>query len=683
MNLEKSPSLLPDKTAVAMGSHCGIAATETLSLHRLFGFDGTSLCSVKSRRFQRQERKFLLGDSAFTLDVFGDAKSSCCFLRIAAADTPTTVRLGISGGYQIAACPSGGWLLKPFAPELPVYWIPQPFAVRALDRDGHILSRENAELVGFTANASELTVEVNLPAERNLDCVVWQFPAGDADIVAGLEQPSVLETQPMFLWSSHTVYRRPADVYLHLVHGHVYENHEVWPRYWRVCSELDAYALYVALSGLEISTGKRLYSLLKRQVVFSVIARQAEDGGWSHGEWTNKMEAHYRLHGGAMHLLAAALEEWPDDEVIRASLEKAAAYISGRSTQIAAGTWYLHDSLEQTPESAKLYPFRWVPTTAFGKSPNNMLVLNTHLDTMIALDRYREVTGDARYEQGVASARHAVREVLGARPAEWLYRPLFRAIGLTFLPTAEAAKLPLPVRAVKRLAWKYFIPWLPRIKAVFPRLVMPGGHIERALSQCSWSDQYQSVTLMDLLRYQRRFSAEDLGTAMDEALSFTQMSGIRERWKESREKGHALGFWAEALYHLCTLSPEPQYRQWLAEVILDVEDRGLGLSPSLLGANGEAMKKSEWVPCPSPANAALRVVNLGRGGTAELLVVNPTSGSLPLVWESVPRHELLWTGGGGAPLDREAPEVPARGWLWGRQKQEYIVAAGSAAGSGT
>lgn len=643
---------------------------------------GTASAEVAPDMLSR-ENQALGSASVCLLDRFGELGASCCFLRVSAADTPTA-RLGISGGYQIAACPSGGWLLKPFAPELPVYWIPQPFAVRALDRDGHILSRKDAELVSFTANTSELSVEVNLPTGRYLDCVVWQFPASDADIVAGLEQPSVLETQPIFMWSSHTVYRRPADAYLHLVHGHVYENHEVWPRYWRVCSELDAYALYVTLSGLELSTGKRFYSLLKRQVVFSVIARQAEDGGWYHGEWTDHMEAHYRLHGGAMHLLTAALEEWPDDAVIRASLEKAAAYISGRSTKIDAGTWYLHDSLEQTPESAKLYPFRWVPGTAFGKSPNNMLVLNTHLDTMIALDRYREVTSDTRYASGLESARAAARAVLSHRPAEWLYRPLFRAIGLTFLPTAEAAHLPLPVRAVKRLAWKYFIPWLPRIKAVFPRLVMPGGHIERALSQCSWSDQYQSVTLMDMLRYQRRFSVSDLGMAMDEALSFTHASGIRERWKESREKGHALGFWAEALYHLCTLSPEPQYRQWLAEVILDVEDRGLGLPPSLIGANGEAVRKTAQVPCPSPANASLRVVNLGRVGIAELLVVNPTSGSLPLAWESPPRRELVWTGSGGMPQGCEPTEVPARGWLWGRKNKNDgdIAVAGSADGLG-
>ena len=68
----------------------------------------------------------------------------------------------------------------------------------------------------------------------------------------------------------------------------------------------------VALSGLELATGKLIYTLLKRQLLFSVIARQSEDGGWYHGEWTDLMESHYRFHNGAMLLLEAALKEQPE-----------------------------------------------------------------------------------------------------------------------------------------------------------------------------------------------------------------------------------------------------------------------------------------------------------------------------------------------------------------------------------
>ena len=66
------------------------------------------------------------------------------------------------------------------------------------------------------------------------------------------------------------------------------------------------------------------------------------------------------------------------------------------------------------------------------------MVLNTHLDTNIAMERYRRVSGDTRHDELILSARASTRAVLDLRPAEWLYRLLYWAIGLTFLPTDQA-----------------------------------------------------------------------------------------------------------------------------------------------------------------------------------------------------------------------------------------------------
>ena len=499
-----------------------------------------------------------------------------------------------------------------------------------------------------------------------LDWVVWQLPAHERDLVEALVRPAVIETQPVFMWSSHTLYQQSADLYAHLVHGHLYENHAVWPRHWRVCSELDAFALYVTLAGLEASTGKRLYSLLRRQLVSSVISRQAEDGGWYHGEWTDKMEAHYRLNCGGIHLLCAALEE-TRDETIRAALERAVAHVADCSTKIDAGAWFLHDSLERTRETAALYPFPWIPSRAFGKPVSVMLVLNTHLDTSIALSRYQQVTGDTRYEPLLRSGRQATRFVLSQRPAEWLYRLLFYAISLTLLPVAQAKRLPLVARAVKRVGWKYLIPRLAQVKRWFPRFVMPGGYVERELAQCGWSDQYQSVMLMDFLRYRRRFGAEDLADATEVSLALIAGSGVLDRWKEIPDKRNALGFWVEALYHLCMLDPDPRHRERLASAMLDADRCGVGLSPSLLGANAEVMARPEMHACPSPAARGLRVANLSRGDRRELVVVNVSSERLELRWEKAPMPGLRWTEGSDrAGLELEPPEIPAGGWALGR-----------------
>jgi hypothetical protein len=290
-----------------------------------------------------------------------------------------------------------------------------------------------------------------------------------------------------------------------------------------------------------------------------------------------------------------------------------------------------------------------------------MLVLNTQLDTSVALDRYRELSGDASQAAHVAAARQATRAVLAARPAEWLYRPLFAAIALTMLPTERAAALPVALRALKRIAWKYLIPRLPDIKTRFPRLVMPGGYVDRELCVRTWAHHYLTINLMDLARHQRRFPDPECDAVIRGALRFAADSGIALRWKELKYEKYALGFWAEALYHICRLYPEvAEYRGFLAESMLHLADLGLGLPPSLLGGNSEAVAVERQAPCPVVANAALLVANLGDLDRPELLLVNTTREPCPPTWATDPGN-LRWRG-----LDGQgAARVPARSALWG------------------
>jgi len=598
---------------------------------------------VESHDFKRE--KWLIADgSEIIKDSFIPTGIACCFLRLSQS-TEGSVRFGFAGNYSLSSCRSGGWLVTSFSQEQPAYWIPQNICLRSLDANKHILTQAVAGTAGFNISDSNVTVECSIPKNLSLDLVFWKIPAEASKIVSELEQPAALETQPFFMFGSSAfqpsmAYQKPAGLYAHLVHGHVYENHAIWPRYWRICSEFDAYALYLTLSGLESATHKRIYSLMKEQILFSVIARQSGDGGWYHGEWTDRMESHSRFHCAAMHLLTHALEEQSDD-IVRKALEKAASFISKQTDKIKAGTWFLHDSLEASLETQRLSPFRWARSTVLGKSPSNMLVLNTHLDAIIALIRYEQVTGDKQYAALVSSACGAAKAVLDLRTAEWIYRPLFWAIGLSLLPVSAQKDLSLPMKAVKRLAWKFFIPWLYRIRNMFPRLVMPGGYIDRALSQTGLADAYHTLNVMDLIRYNKLFQEDDLNEIIDKALEFTQKHGIRTYWAETKGKEYALGFWAEALYHMCMLSDDPKYRNWLAEAIIDLEGKGLGLPPSLLGANAEAVPVKERLPCPLPEDGSLKIANLSRKGHIEIVVVNPTGAALNFKGQNIPPHSWI------------------------------------------
>jgi hypothetical protein len=635
--------------------------------------DDTRGTEVFASASVRRRRLGLADGTDVLADRFPDQPGAvCCFLRLPRA-AGRSVRLAFDGVDEALGCAAGGWLLRGHRPgaDAAVYWIPQLPVCRTLDANGRILSQQGAELGGFGSSAEGLWVDVGIAADMHLDLAVWRLSA-QADAHSGLNATLAIERQRWFLRSSHATIERVADVYQCLVHGWVYDNRFVWRRIWggfrwRICSENEAHSLYMALSGLERATGRILYALLKRQIVASIVSRLAPDGGWHHGEWTDLMESHFRLHSAGVLVLAAALEETPDPVLARA-FEAAAAFLAGKADRTEAGLWFLHDALEESVEraAAKDAP-PWTPTRMLGASAANKLILNTHLDSIVALDRYREISGDARHAAAVESARSTARNLLGRRPAEGLYRLAYRAVRLTLLPSAKAVRLSLPARAVRRLARERLLPNLYRLKRRHPRLVMPGGLIDRHLSPKHFDMGYHPVNLMDIVRLWRRFPQDDYRAIVQGAVQAVTDTGLLQFWLESRHI-QPIGYWVEALYHLCTLDDSLLLRAHLAEAMLRAEDAGLGQPPALLGADAEAAPVALQTPCPSPREPRLRLANLGRGARREFLVVNPAQDAIALDWDAAPPAGIRWAGADGQPAEVVAGAmiVAARGWLLGR-----------------
>ena len=668
------------KVMMTTGSRAESSVYQARDLFRL-SKDIRSEPIIRSSVFSRT--RVDLPSATLLRDDFSEGDGPCClFIRLSPAES-RVVHFILEGAQRLVSSESGGWLLQSSEENEPSYWIPQPPRLRTFDGEQRILLEEPASIVGFNASAGKLAVTIWAPEGFYLDWVVWRLPAGIPDLCSELCNLLSVERQRAYLWSSQSVYRSPADLYLHLINGNIYQNARAWPRKWKFCCELDAYELYVWLSGLELATGKHLYSLLRRQILFSVIARQSRSGAWRHGEWTDQNECHYRFHNGALLLLENACDEWTDG-LVRESLAKGAEFIASRTDETALGLWFLHDSLEDSADAmdamykqtGSIVPGfgAWKPSHTLGKSPTNKMILNTHVDTTITLDRYREATGDTQYHSLVASARLATRALLALRPAEILYRAVYWAVGLTLLPAAQARRLPWPVRALKRMTWMYLVPRLYRLKRLFPRLVMPGGFIDRHLSPPHFDAKYHAVNVMDLVRYWRRFPEEELHSIIEPAIQFVfgNDKSVLRWWAEEKPRQFAVVVFTEALYQLCMLRPDPLYRRYLAEVMQLVEDLGLGQPPSLLGGNVEVLRRRLQVPCPSPTEPRLRVANLASAGRVELLVVNPAPVELPLVWERSGAFAVGWTRSDGAsvPTNGMHVGVPPRGWLWGLEHQQ-------------
>ena len=572
-------------------------------------------------------------------------EADCLFVR-----GTTAHHFRLKGSYRLLRCDAGGWFFRSPHSSDPSYWFPGSAVFRLINGQGHILDERHAALRQFGMDPDEVSVSFDdLPEGWILDFVVWKLD--NPSIVEELQTVSPIEIQGYFLLGSHTRYDRPSDIYRHIIHGWVYEDRYAWPHKRRVCSENDAHALYLICQGLQSATGKRIYALLKYQLLLSVLSRQGEDGGFRHGEWTDQMESHYRLHCSGMHLMMEALAS-DDDPTIRAALSSAAAFIADKCDTTDLGTWFFHDELETTDAHMSQSPFKWWPSKAFGKARQNMLVLNTHLDAAIALQRYGEVTGDRTYTPLVESAFKAAQTVLALRPLEWLYRLVFSAIDLTLLPTERAIRLPRWKRLWKRIGWQVFVPRLPRLKTRFPRLTMPGGYIDRELSLQTWAHDYLAVNLMDLVRADHRSSRNVFAPYIKGILGFCVRTDIMHRWLEQKPRTYAVAFYAEALVLLAVTVPSPEHDAALAAAIQLCAERGLGLPPSINGGNSEVQPLAQQVL--QTRSSEIAVVNLSSAKRAACLVVN--LGTQPIRTDAaVHSMDDRWA------LPRQ--DIPPGGWV--------------------
>jgi hypothetical protein len=175
------------------------------------------------------------------------------------------------------------------------------------------------------------------------------------------------------------------------------------------------------------------------------------------------------------------------------------------------------------------------------------------------------------------------------------------------------------------------------------------------------------VNVMDLARYWRCFPDEDLAALVNGAVDAVMGSGLLQYWTEAKPRRFAVVEWADALYHLCTLSQDETLRLQLARTLLVVHDTGLGLPPALLGCDTEIVNRARRTPCPSPTDGRLLVANLSHGQGAEILVVNPTHANLELAFEEHTPEPMAWSDANGIKIPAPGSIlIGKRGWVLGR-----------------
>ncbi|WP_354098982.1 hypothetical protein [Bradyrhizobium sp. S3.2.12] len=278
--------------------------------------------------------------------------------------------------------------------------------------------------------------------------------------------------------------------------------------------EMDAYSLYLGLRALEQTQGTS-FSEQRTRLAKAVLRRMSDcDGFWSHGAWTGSpREIHMRFTAAAVRLLTEAQLDGLDvpTSLILDALKRHLTF----AEPLSSGTWFLHDSLEAA-ETRISHPHLVRSNNAFGSTPLNCLVLNTHADTLLTityvLAHAKDIGVDDRLSltSSLTSGIAALKLVL--HTPQGIVRRCFTAIdsfvraGL-FQTYASRSSLN---RAVKKLILRLYFPLRQRFRSWLPTFVFTDGYTERDISLPGTSFEYHLVNLYDLSRLLAQLKRSDL-----------------------------------------------------------------------------------------------------------------------------------------------------------------------------
>lgn len=311
--------------------------------------------------------------------------------------------------------------------------------------------------------------------------------------------------------------RTPNDLWSYLIDGSVYDPRSLEGINKRFKCQQCAYAWWNLLGFLHRETRKTVYTILQDEISYSILLDMSVNGEWGHGFWSDIIETHTRFHLDGVHLLLSQYEKTGEVQWLQAA-ERGMDFVFERLTDDLddGAIWFLHDTIEHCNENK---PNRF-KSSLFGKSPGNTLCINTHVQTLTVLHRLKSLSPkNATYRDMFDKGVRALRRALEYQPARALYGPLMWWVQGNILRRCSSSRIErgigaLELEIIRRFYWS--------LCSRFPRLVQPGGLIERDLTLSMVSDSYHVVNLKDLLTLYQQEPLPWLRPYLIEGIQFTR-----------------------------------------------------------------------------------------------------------------------------------------------------------------
>ena len=308
--------------------------------------------------------------------------------------------------------------------------------------------------------------------------------------------------------------KAPSDIWNYLINGSLYD-----PRFHKgiekqyKCQQC-AYSWWNYFGFLFKETEKKVYDILQNEVAFSILLDMSENGEWGHGYHSDELETHSRFHLDGIHLLISQYEKTGDGLWLDAAELGMGFIFSHLVDQLDDGSkWFLHDTIEYSRKHN-------VKSTLFGKNPGNSLCINTHVQALTVLFRLRHLIPDKKiYSEMFENGARALHRVLDYQPMEPIYRLLM--FMLIKYKTTRSSKFiigklgnVLMGLVIPRVYWS--------VRRKFPRIVYPGGFIERDISRVFFSDRYHITNIKDLLTLYQQEQLPWLRPYIEDGVAFVR-----------------------------------------------------------------------------------------------------------------------------------------------------------------
>lgn len=370
--------------------------------------------------------------------------------------------------------------------------IPNLPSIRNWNKRGNIGIERSDYITNYEHN--NIIFEVDLLENESFEFIVLSIPDEDmlsfSHIYTNIKKEYTL-TGP---W---VVVMPLLDCWRFMVNGKIYEYREgsSLEASARFRSQQAALFLYKLVS-IEEDYAKDLVEIIKNEIAYSVMLDLEPDGRWVHGCWSDEMETHTRFQVDGIHLLIDHFEETKNLIFLEKAL-LAARYLLSLTDVLRDGAiWFLHDTLELDDQ----YNSHVLKSRAFQKSETNTLCINTHLSTLCAFIRLYSITKKEELKAVNERGINAAKMVLTAEPATNLYRLLYYFLDISFdRPYGGFKRVPnLKNALIIPLGFSISV-FLPYVKKLFPRFVMPNGFTTRHLSVPHESYGYHIINLYDML----------------------------------------------------------------------------------------------------------------------------------------------------------------------------------------